>query len=49
MSEENNKDIKGQKSVDANSEEVVDNKEKKEEMKGKKKKVAITYKLLMML
>lgn len=31
MSEENNKDIKGQKSVDVNSEEVVDNKEKKEE------------------
>ena len=29
MSEENNKDIKGQKSVDANSEEVVDNKENK--------------------
>ena len=36
MSEENNKDIKGQKSVDANSEEVVDNKEKKEENEGKK-------------
>ena len=36
MSEENNKDIKGQKSVDVNSEEVVDNKEKKEENEGKK-------------
>lgn len=39
MSEENNKDIKEQKSVDVNSEEVVDNKEKKEkkeENEGKK-------------
>ena len=36
MSEENNKDIKEQKSVDVNSEEVVDNKEKKEENEEKK-------------
>ena len=36
MSEKNNKDIKEQKSVDVNSEEVVDNKEKKEENEGKK-------------
>ena len=36
MSEENNKDIKEQKSVDVNSEEVVDNKEKKEENEGRK-------------
>lgn len=36
MSKENNKDIKEQKSIDANSEEVVDNKEKKEENEEKK-------------
>ena len=39
MSEENKEDIKGQKTVDANSEEVVDKKKReKEEKKGKRRK-----------